>query len=84
MSFTLIGLIGLCAPVLFLYAYAMISIGRWNADMLRFHLLNFLGAVALLISLLEQWNLAVCILETCWGTISVYGMVKILRARKRA
>lgn len=84
MNLTLIGLIGLTAPVLFLYAYAMISLGKWNADMLRFHVLNFLGAIALLLSLTEQWNLAVCILESCWGAISVYGMVKILRNRAKA
>ncbi len=82
MNITLIGLIGLTAPVLFLYAYAMISLGKWNAEMLRFHVLNFLGAVALLISLTEQWNLAVCILEGSWAAISVYGIVKALRMRR--
>ncbi|MES2985417.1 MAG: hypothetical protein V4735_09545 [Pseudomonadota bacterium] len=81
MEFTTIGLIGLAAPVLFLFAYAMISIGRWNAEMLRFQVLNFLGAIAILISLTEQWNLPVFILEICWGAISVYGIVKLLRKR---
>ena len=79
MELTLVGIIGLTAPVLFLYAYAMVSLGRWQSTMLRFHVLNFIGAILLLISLTEQWNLPVCILESCWGLISVYGMVKALR-----
>jgi hypothetical protein len=79
--FSLNDMIGLTAPVLFLYAYAMISLGRWQPDMLRFQVMNFLGAVAILTSLLIHWNLPVFILESCWGLISLYGMVKALRKR---
>jgi hypothetical protein len=75
-------IIGLTAPVLFLYAYAMITLGRWQPDSLRYQVLNFLGAVAILISLIDHWNLPVFILEICWGAISVYGIWKALRVRK--
>lgn len=74
-------LIGLTAPALFLYPYAMVSLDRWKQEWLRFHLLNLIGAIAILISLIEQWNLPVCILETCWGAISAVGVVKALRHR---
>lgn len=82
MSPWLIDVIGLTAPVLFLVAYAMVSLGKWPADSLKFQGLNLLGAVALLISLSKDFNLPVFILECCWGVISVYGIVKALR-RKR-
>ncbi len=78
---TLTELIGLAAPVLFLYAYAMITLGRWSPESLRYQVLNFLGAVAILISLIDHWNLPVFILEICWGAISVYGIVKVFRRR---
>lgn len=78
---TINDLIGLAAPVLFLYAYAMVSLGRWTPEMLRFHLLNFFGAAAILVSLLTHFNLPVFILETCWGAISVYGILKALKNR---
>lgn len=78
---TLSELIGLAAPVLFLYAYAMITLGRWSPESLRYQVLNFLGAVAILISLIDHWNLPVFILEICWGAISVYGIVKVFRRR---
>lgn len=83
MNITIIDVIGMTAPVLFLFAYAMISLGRWQAESLRFQVMNFFGAIAILISLSEHWNLPVFILETCWGAISVYGIVKALRARRR-
>lgn len=81
MNLSLIQCIGLSAPPMFLYAYAMVSLGRWRSTELRFHLLNLIGAVFILISLIEQWNLPMFILECAWGTISLYGCIKALRLR---
>jgi hypothetical protein len=77
----LAALIGLIAPALFLYAYFQVSHGRWQSTQMRFHLLNLLGALAILVSLIAQWNLPICILECCWASISLYGIVKALRAK---
>ena len=76
-------IIGLMAPVLFLYAYGMITLGRWKPESLRYQVLNFLGAIAILVSLIDHWNLPVFILEICWGAISVYGIRKVLKARRK-
>lgn len=81
---TLSEIIGLTAPVLFIYAYAMITLGRWSSESLRYQVLNFLGAIAILISLIDHWNLPVFILELCWGAISVYGIRKALRKQRAA
>lgn len=72
-------LIGLTAPALFLYAYGMITLGRWSSESLRYQVLNFLGAIAILTSLIDHWNLPVFILELCWGAISVYGICRAFR-----
>ena len=76
--------IGLVAPVLFLFAYAMISLGKWKPEMLRFQLFNLIGAILILVSLTEHWNLPVFILETCWGLISVYGVVKAINRMRHS
>ena len=81
MSLSLYQLIGLLAPVMFLTAYAMVSLGRWRSTQLRFHVLNLLGAGFILVSMIEQWNLPVCFLEVCWGSISLYGIAKALHTR---
>lgn len=72
--------LGILAPAMFLYAYAMVSLGRWQSTMLRFHVLNLLGALLILLTLIEQWNLPVLILECCWAAISLYGIAKARRA----
>lgn len=82
MEMSVTGIVGLTAPVLFLYAYAMVSLGRWQAESLRFQAMNFFGAVAILISLSTQWNLPIFILECCWGLISIYGIVKVIKRRR--
>lgn len=69
--FTAIGLIG---PVLFTWAYLQLSLGKWTGAMMRTHVLNLLGAIALLISLVRFWNLPIFILEVCWMGVSLYGM----------
>ncbi len=69
-------LLSLLAPALFLTAYAMVSLGRWPSSDPRFHGCNLLGALLMLLSLSEQWNLPVCLLEGCWAAISMYGLLR--------
>lgn len=76
MSLSVYQLVGLGALVLFLFPYAMVSLGRWQQEWLRVHILNLLGAGAILISLIESWNLPVFLLEVSWGAISLYGIRK--------
>lgn len=77
-----IEVLGLIAPALFLYAYAMVSLGRWPSTAIKFHLLNFLGGAFILLSLTRQWNLPVFILEICWCSISVVGIIKSIKTTR--
>jgi len=79
MNITLYDVVGLSGPAMFLYAYLMVCIGRWRSTVMKFHLLNLLGAFAILFSLSHDFNLPVFVLEICWGAISIYGMVKARR-----
>jgi hypothetical protein len=75
--FDLSGFLGLG---LFLFAYAMVNLGRWNERDFRFHLANFWGAILMLISLIGSWNLPIFVMEIFWAAIAGYGM---WRVRKR-
>jgi hypothetical protein len=46
----------------------------------RFPAINLAGAVLVLASLIDAWNLPSVVLECFWGTISLYGLV---RSRRR-
>lgn len=76
---TLYQLIGLSAPPMFLYAYAMVSSGRWPSTAMKFHVLNLLGGAFILLSLIGEWNLPVFLLEICWCSISAFGIWKARR-----
>lgn len=74
--YTLIGFLG---PILFTWTYLQLSLGKWTGAMMRTHIYNFLGAVAILVSMIRHYNEPVFVLELCWMAVSVYGM---WRARK--
>jgi hypothetical protein len=75
--------IGLMGPLLFTTAYAMTSIGKWDGTMVRLHLCNLVGAVAMLISLSHDWNLPIFLLEICWGAVAAYGCIKAITLSRR-
>jgi hypothetical protein len=48
--------------------------GHW-----RFPAINLAGALLVLVSLIDAWNLPSVVLECFWGSISVYGLARNLR-----
>ena len=75
-------LLGNVAVISFLFAYFMLNKGTWKAETLAYILCNLIGAILLLISLWIDWNLSAFILEAAWGLISMWGLIKYIRARK--
>lgn len=71
--------IGLLAPVFFMVAYAMTAIGKWDGSMARLHACNLIGAGTMLISLFHAWNLPMVVMEVCWGSVAIYGLIKSLK-----
>lgn len=59
---------------LFLWSYAMINLGYWQAGNWRTHAPNLAGALLIILSLVHSWNLPMFIMELFWGSISVYGL----------
>jgi hypothetical protein len=47
----------------------------------RFPAINLAGALLVLVSFIDAWNLPSVVLECFWGSISVYGLVRNLRRR---
>ena len=72
--------VGLMGPVLFTWAYLQLSLGKWTGAMMRTHVLNMLGAIAILISMIRFPNKPMLVLEVCWLAISLYGVWRAKRA----
>lgn len=55
-----------------------LDVGNW-----RFPAINLLGAILVLVSLIDAWNLPSVMLECFWGAISIYGLLRCWWATRR-
>lgn len=76
--------VGLLGTVMVLVAFGLLQAGRLSGTGLAYQLLNLLGAACLLLSLFGGFNVSVFALQLAWCAISLYGIVRSLRARSKA
>ncbi len=76
--FGILGVIGI------IIAYFLLSIDRMQANHWSYSLINFIGALFIVWSLLDEWNLSAFLMEAAWAVISLYGLVKSLIKRPTA
>ncbi len=69
-------LIGNAGVVAILATYALVQLDRMAVRDLSYSLLNALGAVLILISLMFDFNLSSFVIEVVWLVISVYAIVR--------
>ena len=75
--------VGMAGTVLVVAAFFLLQAGRLHGTGLVYQLLNLLGAGGVLVSLAGKFNLSVFVLEGIWMLISVYGIARTLRSRRR-
>ena len=73
--------LGLLGVVLILLAYFLLQAGRMRGHALSYQLLNAVGALLVLVSLLYAFNLSAFLMEVAWLAVSIYG---IARGRKHS
>jgi hypothetical protein len=69
-------IIGLFGASLVLIAYFLLLTKKISAENLSHAVLNLVGGVMILYSLLYAWNLSAVIIELAWISLSVYGIFK--------
>lgn len=75
--------IGTIGVVCILIAFFLVQTEKLTANCLTYPVLNLVGAVLLLISLMWSWNTPSVIIEIAWISISIYGIVKITAKRRQ-
>lgn len=75
--------IGTFGVVFILIAYFLMQLGRITSKQLSYSLLNLIGALLIMISLLHRWNLPSAVIEICWIMISSYGVYQAIKTNKR-
>lgn len=79
----LFDIIGFCGVFTLLAAFYLAQSGKITPSDIRSPIINLVGAVLLLISLLYHWNTASVFFELCWIAISLYGIWKNLKGRNK-
>lgn len=69
-------LIGILGVIVIIVAYMLLQLEKIDAKGLLFSLLNTIGALFIIISLMYDWNLASFIMESTWMMVSLYGIWK--------
>jgi hypothetical protein len=67
--------------ILILGAYSLLQTDRISSRDLSYSLMNAVGALLLVVSLLFDFNLAALIVEGFWAIISIFGIVRCTRSR---
>lgn len=73
--------IGMMGVACFLVAYYLLQAEKLTANELRYLLLNLVGAMLVMVSLMWHWNFSAFLLEAAWMLITMYGIVKCLKKR---
>jgi len=74
-------LIGFAGTFLILVTYFLVQTGKIGSERLSFSVLNLIGAAGIIVSLIENFNLPVLVLEAAWAVISLYGIYRAIRLK---
>jgi hypothetical protein len=83
MSYSLSDFIGNVGVALIILAYLGLQLGRLEVHNLTYSLANAVGAVLVIVSLLFDFNLSAFIIEAFWVVISLIGVWRWRRDRRR-
>lgn len=74
--------VGLVGVGLIVLAYFLLQAGKLASTHLAYPLLNLVGAVMHLYSLIYFYNVASVVIEVFWVAISLYGLWKAIQLRR--
>jgi len=76
-------LVGLFGVTIILIWYFLLQVGKCNANDLMFSIVNAVGAICILFSLMYEWNFPTVVIECAWLLISLYGIYKCIFLKKK-
>ena len=84
MDYSWFDLVGTIGVLLMVVAYLLLQLEKLSGAAVSYLLLNAVGAVLVIISLMFRFNLSGFLMEAFWLLISLYGLTKVLIARTKA
>ena len=68
---------GLIGVTLMLSAYALGQFGRLRIDAAPALVMNLVGALLVLASLTEKFNLSAVLMEAAWALVALFGLIRL-------
>jgi len=84
MNFHLFDLAGFIGVVLIIVAYLLLQLDKLPSSSPRYSLLNAVGALLIIVSLIFAFNLSAFIMEAFWVLISLLGLWRSLISQKNS
>ena len=82
MNYTWYDLVGNIGVTLILIAYLLLQLKRIKSEQLLYSLMNGIGAILIIVSLIFDFNLSAFIIEFFWLLISIFGIFKTIKPSK--
>ena len=82
MDYSWFDLIGNVGVLLMVVAYLLLQLEKLSSSALSYLLLNAVGAVLVMISLMFRFNFSAFLMEAFWLLISLYGLTTPLLSRR--
>jgi hypothetical protein len=79
MHYSIYDFAGNIGVALIIITYLLLQLGRMNSTDISYSLFNATGALLIVFSLLQQFNLSAFIVETFWFFISILGIIRFIR-----
>jgi hypothetical protein len=80
---TLFDIGGVAGVLLMLLAYAGGQFGGLKMDRLPALLMNLIGSSLVLLSLTQKFNLSAALMEGAWALVALFGLVRLMFAKRR-
>lgn len=81
MIFELIDIVGIIGVSIVIYAYFLLQAERITIKELKYSIMNIVGSLMIIVSLIFNFNLSSFIIELFWVLISCFGVVRHIKSK---
>ena len=84
MDYSWFDLVGNIGVLLMVIAYLLLQLEKLSSSAVSYLLLNTVGALMVIVSLMFRFNLSAFFMEAFWLLISLYGLARPIFSRQKA
>ena len=81
MTYGVLDAVGIIGVIVLMVTYLLLQLNKLQSNGLAYSLLNAIGALLIIFSLLVNFNLSAFLMEAFWVLISLIGIFRYLRPR---